>query len=174
LGALQQRVLGIVLAGGATVLVLLLTCYLLLASDLQPLTPEALTTAERLWQAAAVESYDIDIEISGRQPGRVHLECRHSEVTAMTRDGRAPSQRRTWDAWTVDHQLATIRDELNKVADPARGFGAPPESRVVQLVRFDPQYGFPLEYRRAILGTELDVAWRTVRFTPINSTTDAR
>ncbi len=82
----------------------------------------------------------------------------------MTRDGRTPSQRRTWDAWTVDYQLSTIADELAGASNPARTFGAPADARVVQRAKFDPELGYPIDYQRAVLGTPLDVEWRIVRF----------
>jgi hypothetical protein len=159
-----MRALAVMLGGGGA---LLLTTVLFLrwnAPAAPLLTEQTLAEATQRWRHAGIQNYDLDVEILGRQPGKVHLEIRKGEPTAMTRDGRTPSQRRTWDAWTVDNQLGMIRDELATAGDPSRGFGAPPGSRVVQRARFDPELGYPLDYQRAVLGTPLEVEWRVVTF----------
>ncbi len=128
------------------------------------LTDAALTAAEVRWETAGPPSYDLDLVIEGRQPGDVHIEVRSGVVTAMTRDGRTPSQRRTWDYWTVPNQFATIRQDCASAQNPAGGFGAPPGSRVLQRARFDAEYGYPLRYERTVLGTPLDVRWHITTF----------
>ena len=55
----------------------------------------------------AQASYNIDLKLGGKTPGTVHVEVRNHEVTAMTRDGVTPSQRRTWDYWSVPEQFET-------------------------------------------------------------------
>ncbi|HEX3872321.1 MAG TPA: DUF6174 domain-containing protein [Pirellulales bacterium] len=159
-----MRALAVLLGGGSALLLATVIILRWNAPSTPSLTAKALSEAAQRWHDAGIKNYDVDVEILGRQPGRVHLEVRNGEPTAMTRDGRTPSQRRTWDAWTVDNQLGMIRDEFDAAGDPARGFGAPPGSRVVQRARFDPELGYPLDYQRAVFGTPLEVEWRVVNF----------
>lgn len=128
------------------------------------LTSEALAEAIRRWDDAAVGDYRLELSLEGRQPGEIAIEVRDGEVTRFTRDGVSPSQRRTWDYWKVENQLATIEEDLDSARDPQRGFGAPAGSRVVQRAEFDARYGYPRRYQRFILGTPLDVVWEITRF----------
>jgi len=141
-----------------------LTRWLMPKDDTVPLTAENLEQAQRLWQARGPRSYDLDLAIGGIRAGTVHVEVRQGQVTAMSRDGHSPSQRRTWDAWTVPGQFDTLETELADMAHPERGFAAPPGAQVVERVRFDPELGFPRRYVRWVLGTNLEVEWSTTRF----------
>ncbi len=159
-----MRALAVMLGGGVALVLVAIFVMRWSGPSLPPLTRAMFDEAHRKWRDAGILDYDLDIEIQGRQPGVVHLEVRGGEPTAMTRDGRTPSQRRTWDAWTVENQLSMIHDELDGAGDAAKTFGAPPGSRVVQRARFDPELGYPLDYQRAVLGTPLEVEWRTIKF----------
>lgn len=128
------------------------------------LTEEAIAAAERLWESEGPESYRLRVRIEGRRPGDVECTVTNGEVTAMTRDGRTPSQRRTWDYWTVPAQFDTIRQDMESAADPRGGFGAPPGSKAILRAEFDPHFGYPKRYRRHVLGTPLDVEWEIVEF----------
>jgi hypothetical protein len=141
-----------------------LIVWLMPQDDTVPLTAENLEKAQRLWQAHGPDSYDLDLAIGGLRAGTVHIEVRHGQVTAMTRDGRSPSQRRTWDAWAVPGQFDTLEIEWAGLAHPERGFAAPPGAQVIERVRFDPELGFPQRYVRQVLGTELGVEWTTTSF----------
>lgn len=128
------------------------------------LTPQALAEAIRRWDDAGVRDYRLELSLAGRQPGQIAIEVRDDEVTQFTRDGVTPRQRRTWDYWKVENQLATIEEDLDSARDPERGFGAPPGSRVLQRAEFDARYGYPRRYQRFVLGTPLDVVWEITRF----------
>lgn len=132
--------------------------------DMPPLTRARLDEAIARWEQYGPSSYDLDVVIRGRQPGTVHIEVRRGEVVAMTRNGRTPAQRRTWEFWTVPRQLESLEIELEAADDPQRGFGAPAGARVVQRAIFHPDLGYPLRYERIVLGTPLEVEWETVHF----------
>lgn len=128
------------------------------------LTEAALQAARQRWSRHGPDSYELDLEIHGRQPGRVHLEVANGRVIKMTRDGVTPRRKITWEAWTVPGQFDTIELELSKAADPARGFGAPAGSQLVQRAEFDPRWGYPRLYQRMIMGTALEIDWTVTRF----------
>lgn len=158
------------LVGGVTagvavgLLAAILSAFFFLRNDVPDVTVEAVDVAEARWRAAALPGYAMDLKLEGRQPGRVHIEVRGGEVVAMTRDGQTPSQRRTWDYWTVPGQFDTIRQDLESAQDPAQGFGAPAGARVILRAEFDRLLGYPRKYQRYVLGTPLDVEWQVERF----------
>lgn len=156
--------LGLLLGALATGVVALIAIVVWLRDPTPPLTRTDFDAAEQRWKAKGPHNYDLDVVIAGRQPGRVHVEVRDGEITRMTRDGVEPRQQRTWYYWSVPGQLETIGWELEKAADPVAGFQAPAGSRVVQRAVFDAQYGYPKIYRRAVLGTDMEVGWETVSF----------
>ena len=109
----------------------------------QRLTRAAYDAANQLWDEHGPANYDLDIEVTGNRPGKIHVEVRDRQATHMVRDGVEPRQQRTWYYWTVPGMLDTIGQELDKVDDPATGFGAPPGSEVILRAQFDERLGYP-------------------------------
>src|SRR5688572_20018407 len=72
--------LGIVLA----TLGIGLTAWLLRPAPLPRLTEEALDAAVDRWRQHGPQSYNLDIEQTGRQSGQFHLEVRGGVPVAMT------------------------------------------------------------------------------------------
>ena len=130
------------------------------------LTVEALDAAEKLWQEKGPPGYNLDLTIEGAQPGVVHVEVRGGIVTAMQRDGLAPSQRRTWDVWAVPGMFETIERELQLAADPEHEMNAAVGTRVELRAEFDPTYGYPARYHRITYGGGPEVYWRVTDFQP--------
>jgi hypothetical protein len=131
--------------------------------------PPRLTVADyesavERWKRNGPASYDLDLELGGKRPGNVHVEVRAGQVVHITRDGVEPSQKRTWDYWSVPGQLETIGEELEMAAQPARSFGAAGASEVVIWAEFDPRYGYARKYDRVVLGADIEVHWRVTRF----------
>jgi hypothetical protein len=120
------------------------------------------------WHRNGPASYDLDLELGGKRPGKIHVEVRNGEVIHMLRDGVEPSQRRTWDYWSVPGQLETIGQELEMATQPAKAFGAAGASEVVIWAEFDPHYGYPLQYDRVVLGADIEVHWKVTRFTVVS------
>ena len=129
------------------------------------LSEARLENAEDLWQRAGPASYDMDLEIRGAQPGRVHIEIRNREVTAMTRDGRTPPPR-TWDVWSVPGLFDTLERELVLAEDPVHEMDAAAGTQLRLRCDFDPQYGYPRQYHRYVSGGGPEVYWRVTRFQP--------
>lgn len=135
------------------------------------LTEAVYQAAVERWDKHGPRSYDVDLELAGNRPGKIHVEVRDGEVTHMTRDGIEPKQRRTWDYWSVPGQLETIGQELEMARDPAGAFKSKAITGMVMWAEFDPQYGYPLAYDRVVLGGDYEVHWRTARFDVITSGT---
>ncbi len=130
------------------------------ATGLPRLTRQAYENASRLWDAHQPAHYNLDVEVTGNRPSRIHVEVRDGQAIHCIRDGVEPSQRRTWYYWTVPGMLDTIGQELDKIDDPATGFGAAAGSSVVLRGRVRPAAGIstPLlaQHRRAEPGHGLD------------------
>lgn len=126
------------------------------------------------WEEHGPASYDMDLELAGNRPGKVHVEVRDGQVTHMVRDGVEPSQRRTWDYWSVPGQFDTMGQELDMAEQPAKSFGASGAAQVVMWAEFDPSFGYPTRYDRVVLGADLETHWKTTRFQAIEGKDDEK
>ena len=55
-----------------------------------PLTRADYDAAVERWEKHGPADYDLDIELAGNRPGKVHVEVRAGDVVYMTRDGVEP------------------------------------------------------------------------------------
>jgi hypothetical protein len=164
---LLGMMLGLFVVVGVATVVLLAT-----RRSITRLTAEAYQQALDLWAKNGPQDYELDLELGGNRPGKIHVEVRGGEVVHMTRDGVEPSQKRTWDYWSVPGQLETIGQELEMARDPAGSFKVPGATQMVMWAEFDPQYGYPRQYDRVVLGADFEVHWKVTRFQPLRSNGD--
>ncbi len=145
--------------------------YAFLNRNSTPLVDRAAyEAASQRWDAHGPKDYNLDVELTGNRPGRIHVEVRNGEATKMERDGVVPRQERTWYYWTVPGMMDTIAEELEMAETPAESFGAPGASQVIQRAEFDPQYGFPRKYDRVVLGADFEIHWQVTNFEPVSMT----
>ncbi len=149
-------------------LVAIATLIVMVRDTTPELTAEALDAATRRWEEDGPASYNIDLAVGGARPGSVHLEVRDGQVTAFTRDGQSPPLRHTWDVWTVPSQLDTIHREQDLAADPSGEMGVPEGTRLILKAEFHPRWGYPLRYRRLVLGSGPEVSWDVTHFEAID------
>src|SRR5262245_54117588 len=71
----------------------------------QRLTESEFEAAQARWDKHGPKDYNLDLELAGNRPGKIHIEVRDGEATHMTRDGVEPMQRRVWYYWTVPGQF---------------------------------------------------------------------
>ena len=128
------------------------------------LTEQDLVQAEALWTARDLSDYKLEMKLGGDRPGNVAVTVVGGEVKTMTRDGRAPTQRRTWSVWTVEGQFDTLWRELQIAANPTREMNAPPGTRVILRAQFDENLGLPLRFHRAVVGRGPEVYWEITKF----------
>jgi hypothetical protein len=129
------------------------------------LTQEELEKAEALWTSAGPSSYEMDLEILQGRPGTVHIEVQNGEISAMTRDSRAPAQH-TWRYWSVPGLFETLERELEMAEDPVHEVGAAAGTRWQLRCEFDPAYGYPRRFHRYVSGGGPEVYWRVTSFIP--------
>ena len=135
------------------------------AERIPELTVAKLDQAEKLWQSAGPQNYDIDVELRGAQPGTVQAQVRGGEVATMTRDGRTP-QPWTWRYWSVPGMLETLERDLVMAEDPVHEMGAAAGTQWQLRCEFDPQFGYPRRYHRFVSAGGPEVYWRVTRFEP--------
>ncbi len=144
--------------------------------SLPPINLADVDAAVQRWADHGPADYDLDLEQTGVNPGRVHVEVRHGQVTAMTLNGH-PTRQHLWDDWSVPGLLAIIRrdvevcmPDLNKKAQQkAAADSQNGSSEFVATIfprgLFDPHDGHPLQYHR-ITPTGADATWRVLKFEP--------
>jgi len=139
------------------------------ARDTTPvLSSTSLKEARARWQADGPASYDLDLVVGGNRPGNIHVQVRSGQVTALTRDGRTPPQRRTWQYWSVPGQFEMLDDEIENAAEPERHYQVPAGSQVLLRAAFDPRLGYPLKFSRVVVDKPLNVSWETVGFEAVS------
>jgi len=155
---------GMVIGFAIAVAAILIVLFVFFRDSTPVLTETMFEEAVGRWQRRGPASYNLDISVTGRQPGKIHVEVRDGAATSMTRDGVTPRQRRTWEYWTIPGQFETIQQDWESAHDPEGGFGLPPGTKVSIRAAFDDELGFPAVYRRRVLGTPLIVEWEIDRF----------
>lgn len=163
-GKLPSRTLIVVLLVAILGLAGVLGLFKVLAAEQIPdLTESALSEAEARWERAGPLNYNLDLEIGGTQPGKVHVEVRGGQVTAMARDSRSPPER-TWYVWSVPGQFETLERELELAEDPVHEMHAGADTRLRLRCEFDSQYGYPKVYHRFVYGGGPEVSWHVTKF----------
>jgi hypothetical protein len=164
----RSLVLGVAVGTLVTLAVAAAVAVALFRDTTPRLTRAEYDRAWAQWEEHGPASYDMDLELAGNRPGKVHVEVRDGQVTHMMRDGVEPKQRRTWDYWSVPGQFDTIGQELDMAEQPAKSFGASGAAQVVMWAEFDPRFGYPTRYDRVVLGADLETHWKTTRFQAID------
>ena len=92
------------------------------------------------------------------------------KVESVQTDGRRfelhPPETRFY---SVDGLFLTIADELAQLKTE-HPFGQPQGTRVVMRFKPDAKLGYPLWYRRDVMGTTLAIAIDVVKLVPVTST----
>jgi hypothetical protein len=130
------------------------------------LTQQRLDEAWRRWREHGPDSYHLEVVVQGDVGGKVVLDVRDGEVISMSRDGRTPSQKRTWVYWTVPNQLGVLETDLSHAQNAPRGFERETSPAVLRA-EFDSEYGYPSRYRRESLGGMGAMSWQITRFEPL-------
>lgn len=154
------------LLGLLAIALMLAVVYFVFAQRLPELTPERLAEAQAKWAQAGPANYTMDIELGGARPGIVHIEVENGEPIAMTRDGNTPKQQRTWGVWSVPGMFETIERELELAEDPIHEMDAPQGTQLWLRCQFNPQYGYPQIFHRAVRGGGPEVYWNVTKFEP--------
>jgi hypothetical protein len=129
--------------------------------DQHRLTKEKLAAAQKLWEAARVRDYDIDVTIGGRTHGRYQVQVRGGRIVAATMNGKPFDPPELANSWTMDEWLTTFLErDLENDAKP----DSPP---VYTQVEFDPGDGHLVHYLRSSVRQHLVMDVRLERVPPM-------
>ena len=128
-------------------------------------TPEvtagALQAAEQRWAQAAIDDYDVEVELKSRQTETYAVEVRDGSARRALRNGRPLKQVRTFETWSVPGMFETIHTDLAN-SDRTKNPQAP---QMTLQAEFDPDTGVPLKYRRIEWEyTSIEISWRVTKF----------
>jgi hypothetical protein len=158
----------VALATALTTFVLIVVIIGVRGGTMQPLTGANLDEAVQRWEQNAAEDYDIEIQVSGRQASRYHVEVRGGEPRRATRNGEPLTQRRTWWTWTATGMFETLRADVHNMKKFDAGEKGVPHLSI--LVEFDKEYGFPRRYVRVEsvkMGGNPEVSWQVTDFNAV-------
>jgi hypothetical protein len=157
-GAPMARLIVIGLAVVLTFAVVLVLLNIFFADRTPELTQEAFQAALQQWEARGPESYDLDVQIGGAQPGVAHVEVRNGVVRLATRDGK-PLQEWNKDEWSIPSQFEALEREFEFQEDPERERDAQPGTKLWLRGEFDPTYGYPRHFHRYATNGAPEVYW---------------
>ncbi len=156
---LRNYALGIVIGTVIAIVGLIAIVVGSRGKELPAISFESLDAAVGRWKENGPADYDLDVELSGINPGVAHVEVRHGEVTAMTHNSHA-TKPHTWDEWSIPGLFGVIRRDLEVCM--AKGPNASPDAPIPRGV-FDPKLGYPVQYHR-VTPTGADAKWRITNF----------
>ena len=135
----------------------------------QEVTPEAIDQAKQVWKSAGIRDYDLDWTVTGAQNNHYYVTVRGGDVRKVESaqaDGRRfelhPAQTRFY---SVDGLFLTIAEELALLKSD-HPFGQPPGTKVVMRFKPDKKLGYPLWYRRDVMGSTQAIAIDVVKLVP--------
>ena len=125
------------------------------------------TAAQRQWQQNGPQDYDITVEVGGRRAAEYRVEVRRGEAVSAYLDGVALTQPRLFGVWSVPGMFTTLEKEFR--LQETAGSNTPGAPRSMRMYcQWDPQYGYPQEYRR-LAGGGNDISWTVTQFIPLPS-----
>jgi hypothetical protein len=139
----------------------------------QDVTPDAIEQAKRLWKEAGIRDYELELDWrTGPEISHYIVSVKDGEVreieSALTDGRRIELHPGSPRYFSVDGLFLTIADEL-ALLKTDRPFGQPPGTKVVMRFKADPKLGYPLWYRRDVLGTSQSISIDVIKLVPTNS-----
>jgi hypothetical protein len=135
----------------------------------QEVTDAALKQARERWKEAGIRDYELEWTVTGAQTNHYHVTVEHGEVRSLESvrpDGERfalkPAETRFY---SVDGLFLTIADELSQ-CKLERPFGQPQGTNVAMRFKTDTKLGYPIWYRRDVMGTSLAIAIDVVALVP--------
>ncbi len=161
--------LGIGLGGGLVLCALLVVVAVWARRGRLPDVDLAIHTEEfSAWRVVAPQSYDIETEVSGRQPAIYRVRVRGGDVVSATRNGVDLRQRRTMGTWSVPGMFDTMESDLVNEADDQNDRLMHNSPRVTVRARFHPKWHYPESYQRIEWGSHYEVDWQVTKFVVVD------
>ena len=123
--------------------------------------------AKQRWEQSAPANYNIEVQVTGRQPAVYFAAVRDGIAEVATRDGEVLSRRRTIDTWTVPGMFTTIHSDVVNLELHRDGKADRATPQLLIRGVFDEEHGAPMRYHRTELrqwGPNVEVMWEVKRF----------
>jgi Family of unknown function (DUF6174) len=135
----------------------------------EDVTARSIAEARRRWEQAGIRDYDLEWSSTGLSSAHYVVTVRGGQVESIESilpDGKS-MRVRTGEPkyYGVEGLFMIIGDELAQLRTRAP-FGQPKGTKAVLRFTPDPKLGYPLRYRRDVLGTPLALAIDVIRFRP--------
>ena len=132
-------------------------------SRLDPLTLEAVQSAEQKWREAKPDFYSLAVEMQGDriETNRFDITVRGDEVS-IRRDGQVVVPPRPRD-YSMEGWFRMLRQELDLADNPAL-LGAPAGYSAYPMARFDAETGRLIRFQRTVGGTQNSIEINIVGF----------
>lgn len=143
---------------------------------LPPVTPERFEAARRRWADSAIDDYDLEVAVRGRQAAVYQVQVRRGEVQAALRDGRPLKGYRTLGTWSVPGMFETMSYDVEHQRRWDAGTAAADTPQVELRAEFDEQTGVPRRVERIQTGgpgANPEVYWEVRKFDRTDRATDA-
>ncbi len=131
--------------------------FLIRARRLPSLDREVFDLARSHWHENGLTDYEVEVTVTGRQPGVYTVKVEKSIAVESSMDGRALTRPRTFGTWAVDGMFETLQRDLdsNEIDD-----------NLMLGAVFDETYGYPLRYERLEMKTGVhdSLRWEVTRF----------
>ncbi len=140
--------------------------------SLPPLTQERFNEARKTWKANGPASYDVEIEVVGRQSATYRVQVRGGVVQTALRNGQPLKQARTMGTWSVPGMFGTIAIDMENVRKVLEGNADRATPQLTLRGTFHSELGYPQSYYRVEKvkrGSNPEVSWRVVSFDIVES-----
>ena len=156
----KKSVLAAWFLGGS--IVSLVVAFLAYRNWDEPLTQDALRSAQARWETSGPKSYTLEVDVDGD----LHtIEVSNGKVVnMMVWAAKAPEN--VWSHWSIEGMFGFLQAELENGANPQKAYGVSDPSQVVLRVNFDAEWGYPKRFFRHVIGHGAGIQWEVRRLTP--------
>lgn len=149
---------------GLAVIVTIAVAVWLVRGKNEPVTRERLKAAREQWAQNEPKSYDLEVEVSGRQGATYEVHVRNGEVIEALRNRAPLKQQRTFRTWSGPGMFDTIETDVDTLEFAVEHPDDPKRIMLTLRAKFDEKTGLPMSYLRSEWGTNHDVSWKVIRF----------
>jgi hypothetical protein len=136
----------------------------------QDVSTRTLSAAKRLWAEKELRNYNLEWTSRGARQEHYAVYVREGEVRSVRSVDPAGAEFELHPAdpsyFGINGLFRVIEEELAQALDD-RPFGMPKGTRLLQKWIPDPDYGFPRQYRRDVMGAIKGLAIDVILFQPV-------
>jgi hypothetical protein len=136
----------------------------------QPVTPESVEAARTLWKQAGIADYELEWTLSGPNNAHYLVTVQGGTVRKLVliQPNGDRTERSSFEPryFGVDGLFLTMADDLVQCT-AERPFGQPRDAKVVMRFSPDPKLGYPLWYRRDVMGARQGTKIDVIKLSPV-------